>query len=166
MKQFVDPKSSALMRRLQGKEAEAQIDDIGDVYVEGEYAGHMAGLQFQRDPRLSHTLRAPYAALWINYPATCLRPDRPKALANAPDSAFSLNLGQIMWNPTDQSDAGADRTACVGQNALRDRSPAPYGSGLIAEESPEQGTPPICQAHHRLAPASSGCNPVAAGQIA
>ncbi|MGC6472799.1 MAG: helicase-related protein [Parvibaculales bacterium] len=153
MKQFVDPKSSALMRRLQGKEeAEAHIDDIGDVYVEGEYAGHIAGLQFQRDPRLSHTPARAVRSALDKLSAAYLR-QQAEALANAPDAAFSLNLnGQIMWNPAchpdagaaqgadkgsedlAQADTGADRTACVGKMRSGKDRLRPTAI-LVAEES-------------------------------
>ena len=149
MKQFVDPKSSALMRRLQGKEeAEAHIDTIGDVYVEGEYAGHIAGLQFQRDPRLNQTPARAVRSALDKLSAAYLR-HQAEALAGAPDAAFSLNLnGQIMWNPSVQADRqtqpeapadknegrGADRTACVGKIRIGSDRLRPTAT-LVADEN-------------------------------
>ena len=53
MGQFVDRKTSALMRRLAGREdIVADIEENGDILIEGEYMGRLNGLHVERDPRL------------------------------------------------------------------------------------------------------------------
>ena len=100
MKQFVDKKSSALMRRLQGREdADAHVDMLGDVYVEGEYAGHIAGLRFQRDPRLAQTPARAIRAALDKTTGAYLR-TQAETIAKSPDSSFSLSAtGDIIWTP-------------------------------------------------------------------
>ncbi|MGC6475843.1 MAG: helicase-related protein [Parvibaculales bacterium] len=109
MKQFVDKKSSALMRRLQGREdADAHVDLLGDVYVEGEYAGHIAGLRFQRDPRLAQTPARAIRAALDKTTGAYLR-TQAETIAKSPDECFSLSAtGDIIWTPTTLPNAQED----------------------------------------------------------
>ena len=62
MGQFVDRKTSALMRRLVGKEEiVAEIGANGDILIAGEYMGRLNGLHVERDPRLKSAPAARHA---------------------------------------------------------------------------------------------------------
>lgn len=132
MKQFVDTKSSSLVQRLQGKEvAEAHIDATGDILVEGEFAGHITGLTFQRDPRMASTpARAVRVA--IDKVAGAHLQQAAALLAKAEDTAFSLSdKGDILW----QQDIGNDGAkACVGHLQQTENQLAPTPK-LQADES-------------------------------
>ncbi len=95
---FVDRRTSVLMRRLKQKEALlADINENGDVTVEGETLGRIEGFRFRQDGTANtdeaKTLRqAAFAAL---RPEFHLRSDR---IYNAPDTEFDLTeQGGIMW---------------------------------------------------------------------
>jgi len=96
--QFVDRRTSVLMRRLKQKESlVAEVNDKGEVTVEGETLGRLQGFRFQQDRTASsdeaRTLRqAAYAAL---APVFNLRADR---FYNAPDTEMDLTeQGGLMW---------------------------------------------------------------------
>lgn len=95
---FVDRRTSVLLRRLKQKESlVAEVNDKGEVTVEGEFVGRLAGFRFQQDasatPDQAKTLRqAAYEAL---RPEFHLRADR---FYNAPDTEFDYTeQGGLMW---------------------------------------------------------------------
>ncbi|MXU63824.1 helicase-related protein [Oceanomicrobium pacificus] len=95
---FVDRRTSVLLRRLKQKESlVAQVNETGDVHVEGQYIGRMEGFRFIQDPSATgdeaKTLRA--AALVAMQPAFNLKADR---FYNAPDPEIDLTeQGGLMW---------------------------------------------------------------------
>ena len=98
---FVDRRTSVLMRRLKQKESlVAEVNDKGEVTVEGEFVGRLEGFRFQQDSTGSQdeakTLRqAAYEAL---KPEFSLRSDR---FYNAPDTEFDYTeQGGLMWGTT------------------------------------------------------------------
>jgi len=95
---FVDRRTSVLLRRLKQKESlVAEVNDKGEVTVEGEFAGRLEGFRFQQDasstPDAAKTLRqAAYEAL---RPEFHLRADR---FYNAPDTELDFTeQGGLMW---------------------------------------------------------------------
>ena len=98
MGKFVDRKTSALLRRLAGKEdIVADIEENGDILVEGEYMGRLNGLHVERDPRLKGAPAGTARAAVEKTVAEALR-NRAGQIAAAPDEAFSLSeTGDIIW---------------------------------------------------------------------
>lgn len=96
--QFVDRRTSVLLRRLKQKESlVAEVNDKGEVTVEGELLGRLQGFRFIQDrtgsPDEAKTLRQ--AALAALAPAFNLRADR---FYNAPDTEMDLTeQGGLMW---------------------------------------------------------------------
>jgi ATP-dependent RNA helicase SUPV3L1/SUV3 len=95
---FVDRRTSVLMRRLKQKEGlVAEVNDKGEVSVEGQYIGKLTGFRFQQDanatPDEAKTLRATsLAALGPEY---ARRADR---FYNAPDTEIDFTeQGGLMW---------------------------------------------------------------------
>ncbi len=95
---FVDRRTSVLMRRLKQKESlVAEVNDKGEVTVEGEFVGRIEGFRFKQDASASsdeaRTLRqAAYEAL---KPEFHLRADR---FYNAPDTELDFTeQGGLMW---------------------------------------------------------------------
>jgi ATP-dependent RNA helicase SUPV3L1/SUV3 len=95
---FVDRRTSVLLRRLKQKEGlVAEVNDKGEVTVEGEFVGRLEGFRFQQDgsasPDEGRTLRqAAYEAL---RPEFHLRADR---FYNAPDTELDFtDQGGLMW---------------------------------------------------------------------
>ncbi len=95
---FVDRRTSLLLRRLKQKETlVAEVNDKGEVTVEGEFAGRLEGFRFRQDATASadegRTLRqAAFAAL---RPEFHLRADR---FYNAPDTELDFTeQGGLMW---------------------------------------------------------------------
>ena len=95
---FVDRRTSVLLRRLKQKESlVAEVNDKGEVTVEGEFVGRLNGFRFAQDatssPDEAKTLRqAAYEAL---KPEFSLRSDR---FYNAPDTEFDYTeQGGLMW---------------------------------------------------------------------
>ncbi|MFV0491634.1 MAG: helicase-related protein [Pseudorhodobacter sp.] len=95
---FVDRRTSILMRRLKQKESlVAEVNDKGEVTVEGEFIGRLEGFRFRQDdsasPDEAKTLRA--AALQALKPEFHLRSDR---FYNAPDTELDFTeQGGLMW---------------------------------------------------------------------
>ncbi|PWE33733.1 disulfide oxidoreductase [Maritimibacter sp. 55A14] len=95
---FVDRRTSVLMRRLKQKESlVAEVNDKGEVTVEGQYIGRLEGFRFRQDSTASadeaKTLRA--AAIQGLQPQFHLRADR---FYNAPDTEFDFTeQGGLMW---------------------------------------------------------------------
>ncbi|MDR5651118.1 helicase-related protein [Ruixingdingia sedimenti] len=95
---FVDRRTSVLLRRLKQKESlVAEVNDKGEVTVEGEFVGRLEGFRFRQDatggPDEARTLRqAAYEAL---RPEFSLRADR---FYNAPDTELDYTeQGGLMW---------------------------------------------------------------------
>ncbi len=98
---FVDRRTSVLLRRLKQKETlVAEVNDKGEVTVEGEFAGRLDGFRFQQDQTSSPDeakmlARAAYEAL---KPEFHLRADR---FYNAPDTEMDFTeQGGLMWGTT------------------------------------------------------------------
>jgi len=95
---FVDRRTSVLLRRLKQKEAlVAEVNDKGEVTVEGEFAGKLEGFRFRQDasatPDAARTLAQ--AALQALKPEFHLRADR---FYNAPDTELDFTeQGGLMW---------------------------------------------------------------------
>ena len=95
---FVDRRTSVLLRRLKQKEAMlAEVNDKGEVTVEGEFAGRLEGFRFVLDKSASgqeaKTLRQ--AAEKALVPHFHLRADR---FYNAPDTEIDFTeQGGLMW---------------------------------------------------------------------
>jgi len=110
--QFIDRRTSVLLRRLQLREdLMASVSADGEVLVEGEFVGRLAGLVFVPDPRAEgidgKALRAASDKVVTGEMET-----RARRLASAPDDAFELTEhGRIMWEnaPVGRLVAGADR---------------------------------------------------------
>ncbi len=95
---FVDRRTSVLLRRLKQKESlVAEVNDTGDVSVEGQHVGRLDGFRFSQDPKASpeeaRTLRS--AALAALTPEYHLRADR---FYNTPDTEIDYTeQGGLMW---------------------------------------------------------------------
>ena len=95
---FVDRRTSVLMRRLKQKETlVAEVNDKGEVTVEGEFAGRLEGFRFSQDasasPDQARILRS--AAMQALRPEFHLRADR---FYNAPDTEMDFTeQGGLMW---------------------------------------------------------------------
>ena len=95
---FVDRRTSVLLRRLNQKESlVAEVNDKGEVTVEGEFIGRLEGFRFRQDKTDStdeaRTLRQ--AAVAALAPAFSLRADR---FYNAPDTEMDFTeQGGLMW---------------------------------------------------------------------
>jgi len=95
---FVDRRTSVLLRRLKQKEAMlAEVNDKGEVTVEGHAVGRLDGFRFRQDsaatPDEAKTLRA--AALQALRPEFHLRADR---FYNSPDTEIDFtDQGGLMW---------------------------------------------------------------------
>lgn len=95
---FVDRRTSVLLRRLKQRESlVAEVNDKGDVTVEGQFVGRLEGFQFSQDkatsPDEAKTLRQ--ASLVALAPEFHLRADR---FYNAPDTEIDFTeQGGLMW---------------------------------------------------------------------
>ncbi|MBT8408907.1 MAG: disulfide oxidoreductase, partial [Alphaproteobacteria bacterium] len=95
---FVDRRTSVLLRRLKQKESlVAEVNDKGEVTVEGHVVGRLAGFRFAQEkaasPDEAKTLRA--ASLQAIAPELHLRADR---FYNAPDTEIDFTeQGGLMW---------------------------------------------------------------------
>ncbi|MEL6645369.1 MAG: helicase-related protein [Pseudomonadota bacterium] len=95
---FVDRRTSVLLRRLKQKESlVAEVNDKGEVSVEGQYVGRLDGFRFSQDssatPDEAKTLRQ--ASLAALTPQFHLRADR---FYNAPDTEIDFTeQGGLMW---------------------------------------------------------------------
>ncbi|NDW01053.1 helicase-related protein [Salipiger sp. PrR002] len=95
---FVDRRTSVLLRRLKQKEALlAEVNDNGEVTVEGEFVGRLEGFRFRQDAgatgQEAKTLKT--ASLQALAPHFHLRADR---FYNAPDTEIDFTeQGGLMW---------------------------------------------------------------------
>ncbi len=108
---FVDRRTSVLLRRLKQKESlVAEVNDKGEVTVEGEFVGKLEGFRFRMDkagsPDEAKTLRQASAAALV--PHWHLMADR---FYNAPDPEMDFTeQGGLMWGDAavGKLTAGAD----------------------------------------------------------
>lgn len=95
---FVDRRTSVLLRRLKQKEAiVAEVNDTGDVTVEGEFVGRLDGFRFVKDKASSdqEAKALSQASLQALAPHFNLRADR---FYNAPDTEIDFTeQGGLMW---------------------------------------------------------------------
>jgi ATP-dependent RNA helicase SUPV3L1/SUV3 len=95
---FVDRRTSVLMRRLKEKEALlAEVNDKGEVTVEGQFVGKLEGFRFRQDSAatLDEAKMLRQAALTALRPEFDLRADR---MYNAPDTEIDFtDQGGLMW---------------------------------------------------------------------
>jgi len=100
-KRFVDRRTSVLLRRLGQKEAiVADVNDAGEVTVEGEFVGKLEGFRFTQDKGAgaAETKTIKTAALQALAPHFHLRADR---FYNAPDTEIDYTeQGGLMWGST------------------------------------------------------------------
>lgn len=95
---FVDRRTSVLLRRLNQKESlVADVNDKGEVTVEGEFIGRIDGFRFRQDKTATteeaRTLRQ--ATIGALTPAFALRADK---FYNAPDTEMDFTeQGGLMW---------------------------------------------------------------------
>jgi ATP-dependent RNA helicase SUPV3L1/SUV3 len=95
---FVDRRTSVLLRRLKQKESlVAEVNDSGEVTVEGEFVGRIEGFRFRADrsgsPDEAKTVKQ--ASLQALAPQFHLRADR---FYNAPDTEIDFTeQGGLMW---------------------------------------------------------------------
>ncbi|MGB4789621.1 MAG: disulfide oxidoreductase, partial [Lentibacter algarum] len=98
---FVDRRTSVLLRRLKQKEAMlAEVNENGEVTVEGEFVGRLEGFRFSQDKSAAgqeaKTLKA--ASLAALTPHFHLLADR---FYNAPDTEIDFTeQGGLMWGNT------------------------------------------------------------------
>ncbi|MEF3047263.1 helicase-related protein [Pseudotabrizicola sp. L79] len=98
---FVDRRTSVLLRRLKQKETlVAEVNDKGEVTVEGEFVGRLEGFRFRQDASSSsdeaRVMRQ--AAVQALRPEFHLRADR---FYNAPDTEMDFTeQGGLMWGTT------------------------------------------------------------------
>ncbi len=113
---FVDRRTSVLLRRLKQKEALlAEVNDKGEVTVEGEFVGRLEGFRFRQDKdatgQEAKTLKT--ASLQALAPHFHLRADR---FYNAPDTEMDFTeQGGLMWG-----DQAVGKLA-VGDDPLKPR---------------------------------------------
>lgn len=96
---FVDRRTSVLLRRLKQKEALlAEVNDKGEVTVEGEFVGRLEGFRFSPDKAAAAGAEAKAVktvALQALAPQFHLRADR---FYNAPDTEIDFtDQGGLMW---------------------------------------------------------------------
>ncbi|KMK67789.1 helicase-related protein [Puniceibacterium sp. IMCC21224] len=113
---FVDRRTSVLLRRLKQKEALlAEVNDKGEVTVEGEFVGKLEGFRFRQDKdatgQEAKTLKT--ASLQAMAPHFHLRADR---FYNAPDTEIDFTeQGGLMWG------SQAVGKLAAGDDALKPR---------------------------------------------
>ncbi|WP_371168887.1 helicase-related protein [Aliiroseovarius sp. 2305UL8-7] len=129
-KRFVDRRTSVLLRRLKQKESlVADVNDKGEVTVEGQFVGRLEGFQFSQDtaqsPEEAKTLRA--ASLKALAPEFHLRADR---FYNAPDTELDFTeQGGLMWGEL-----------AVGKLVKGDELQKPRAHAFVDEEAGDDVT--------------------------
>ncbi|MBT6545407.1 MAG: disulfide oxidoreductase, partial [Rhodobacteraceae bacterium] len=122
---FVDRRTSVLIRRLKQKEALlAEVNDIGEVTVEGEFVGRLEGFPFRQDQEASgqeaKTLKT--VGLQALAPHFHLRADR---FYNSPDTEIDFTeQGGLMWG-----------TQAVGKLVVGDDPLKPKIHAFVDEEA-------------------------------
>jgi ATP-dependent RNA helicase SUPV3L1/SUV3 len=113
---FVDRRTSVLLRRLGQKEAMvAEVNDAGEVTVEGEFVGKLDGFRFSQDKGtgVAEAKAIKTAALQALAPQFHLRADR---FYNAPDTEIDYTeQGGLMWG------SSAVGKLVAGADALKPR---------------------------------------------
>ncbi|MFW8594813.1 helicase-related protein [Cribrihabitans neustonicus] len=113
---FVDRRTSVLLRRLKQKEALlAEVNDKGEVTVEGEFVGRLEGFRFSPDKSAqgAEAKALKSASLQALAPQFHLRADR---FYNAPDTEIDFTeQGGLMWGDS------AVGKLVAGQDALNPR---------------------------------------------
>ncbi len=96
---FVDKRTAVLVRKLKDRsQLEAEINEMGDVHVEGHFIGTLKGLRFTSDMSVSHTDARTLKNIGNKAVVKELNA-RAQALSQAEDDAFSLSeTGEILWN--------------------------------------------------------------------
>ncbi|OWU84246.1 disulfide oxidoreductase [Oceanicola sp. 22II-s10i] len=108
---FVDRRTSVLLRRLKQKEAlVAEVNDKGEVTVEGEFVGRLEGFRFRQDKSAEgqEAKAVAQASAQALAPHFHLRADR---FYNAPDTEIDFTeQGGLMWgtDAVGKLTAGAD----------------------------------------------------------
>jgi ATP-dependent RNA helicase SUPV3L1/SUV3 len=122
---FVDRRTSVLLRRLKQKETlVAEVNDKGEVTVEGEYIGRIEGFRFRRDEKATgeEAKTLSQAALQALAPEFHLRADR---FYNSADTEFDFTeQGGLMWGNT-----------AVGKLAAGPDVMAPQAVAFVDEEA-------------------------------
>src|SRR5690606_39747486 len=95
---FVDRRTSVLLRRLKQKEGlVAEVNDKGEVTVEGEFAGRLEGFRFHADKAASRD----EARMLSRAAPEALRPEfhlRADRFYHAPDTELDFTAqGRLMW---------------------------------------------------------------------
>ncbi len=122
---FVDRRTSVLLRRLKQKEGlVADVNDKGEVTVEGEFVGRLEGFRFSQDksatPDEAKTLRS--ASIQALKPEFHLRADR---FYNAPDTEIDFTeQGGLMWG-----------TSAIGKLVAGDDPLKPRAEAFVDEEA-------------------------------
>ncbi len=125
---FVDRRTSVLLRRLKQKETlVAEVNDKGEVTVEGEFVGRLEGFRFKQDASgSSHEARTLHqAAHQALKPEFHLRADR---FYNAPDTEMDFTeQGGLMWG-----------TNAVGKLVKGPEPTRPVVDAFVDEEAGEE----------------------------
>ncbi len=122
---FVDRRTSVLLRRLKQKESlVADVNDKGEVTVEGELIGRLEGFRFRQDktasPDEAKTLRQASIAALV--PLFHLRAD---TFYNAPDTEFEFTeQGGLMWG-----------TSAVGKLVRSEDAMRPQVEAFVDDEA-------------------------------
>lgn len=97
-KQFVDRKSSSLLKKLNEQDdVLAEIEDNGDITIGNEYAGRVIGLTLQRDPRLKGPAIG-MARRAVEQRAGMAIRDRAQRVSADADTEFNIDhAGDIIW---------------------------------------------------------------------
>ncbi len=95
---FVDRRAANLVRRLaEGGELIGALRSNGEVVVEGEFVGRLAGFRFELDPEVAGEDAKPLLAAARRILAGAV-PARLRDLEASPDGVFSLARdGQVLW---------------------------------------------------------------------
>jgi ATP-dependent RNA helicase SUPV3L1/SUV3 len=111
---FVDRRASVLMKRLKDRQSLlSNVGDSGAVEVEGQYVGKLVGLTFTPDASAVDSA-APHRAVRAASARALAQeiPRRVRAIAAAPDSAFSLDpRGRIVWRGAALAELAPGRAA-------------------------------------------------------
>ena len=113
---FVDRRTAMLVRKLKDRsQLEAQINDAGEVHIEGHYLGTLKGLRFTADTSLNNT-EARTLRNAGNKAVAAEITTRAAHLAAAEDADIALDeTGKVIWQETPVA------TLAKGENILKPR---------------------------------------------
>jgi ATP-dependent RNA helicase SUPV3L1/SUV3 len=95
---FVDRRTSVLLRRLKQKEAlVAEVNDKGEVTVEGEFAGKLEGFRFKQDASATPDAARTLAQAALPGAEARIPPARRPLLQRAGHRAGFTEQGGLMW---------------------------------------------------------------------